>query len=225
MTASHPLLASLETATARLLHTASSLSADELTAPSLLPEWSRAHVVGHLARNADSHIRLTDGHAQYPSAASREEGIASTAALGPDALLADLCESCARLATCWDELPDWSAQRAEDDPRPISVLIGKRLLEVEVHHVDLASGYTPADWSAAFAGSVLDDASARMSHGTPLRLVAADGPGTWLVGAGSGVTELHGSTTALAAWLIGRSDGSAITVGSGGELPTPPPWF
>ena len=33
-----------------------------------------------------------------------------------------------------------------------------RRREVEVHHVDLGTDYTPVDWPVAFVGSTLDDA-------------------------------------------------------------------
>ena len=37
-----------------VLDAVADLGDDDLTRPSLLPAWSRAHVVGHLARNADA---------------------------------------------------------------------------------------------------------------------------------------------------------------------------
>lgn len=46
------VLAELAAATDRLLATVDSMSADDFTAPSVLPGWSRAHVLAHLALNA-----------------------------------------------------------------------------------------------------------------------------------------------------------------------------
>ena len=43
----------LEDATRRLVRTVDELSDEDLSAPSLLPGWSRAHVVAHLALNAE----------------------------------------------------------------------------------------------------------------------------------------------------------------------------
>ncbi len=34
---------------------------------------------------------------------------------------------------------------------PARLILPKRLIEVELHHTDLGSGYTRADWPAAFA--------------------------------------------------------------------------
>lgn len=217
-------LGTLERATREVLAAADALDADGLARPSLLSRWSRAHVLTHLSRNADSHIRLIDGLAQYPSAAYRNADIEAGARQLREPLLADLHASAARLARRWAEVTDWSADRAADDPRPRRVLITERLLEVEVHHLDLDVGYTSADWAPSFIGALLDDASAKMSDGEPLRLVADDGPGTWIVGGGAGVAEVRGPVHLLAAWLIGRATGDGLTVTGGGPVPTPPAW-
>ena len=50
--------ASLRDADHRLVRTVDGLSDEQLAAPSLLPGWTRAHVVAHLALNAEA---LDDG--------------------------------------------------------------------------------------------------------------------------------------------------------------------
>src|ERR1700690_838635 len=52
------VLAALESATGRLLDGVASLSDAAATQPSLLPGWSRGHVLTHLARNAEGSTRL-----------------------------------------------------------------------------------------------------------------------------------------------------------------------
>src|SRR5690242_11782732 len=58
-----------------------SLSDDELRAPSHLAAWTRAHIVSHLARNADALCNLLAWARtgvvtpMYPSAEARVEGI------------------------------------------------------------------------------------------------------------------------------------------------------
>ena len=47
--------------TARLLAEVDRLTDEALRAASALPGWTRAHVVGHLVRNAEAPIRLTTG--------------------------------------------------------------------------------------------------------------------------------------------------------------------
>ncbi|TDB70584.1 maleylpyruvate isomerase N-terminal domain-containing protein, partial [Micromonospora sp. KC721] len=52
------LTGELADATARLLRTAETLDAQAVGAPSLLPGWTRGHVLTHLARNADGFVNL-----------------------------------------------------------------------------------------------------------------------------------------------------------------------
>ena len=51
----------LDTATQRLIDEARLMTGADLQAPSLLPGWSRAHVVAHLARDADAMRSLLIG--------------------------------------------------------------------------------------------------------------------------------------------------------------------
>jgi len=48
----------MRTGTEHVFALVAKLSDAELAEPSALPEWSRAHVVAHLARNAEALIRL-----------------------------------------------------------------------------------------------------------------------------------------------------------------------
>src|SRR5690349_12024814 len=52
------VLERIEAETRRLLDTAAALDDAAVRAPSLLPGWSRGHVLTHLARNADGGRRL-----------------------------------------------------------------------------------------------------------------------------------------------------------------------
>src|SRR5829696_7389013 len=77
---------------------------DELAADSDLPDWSRAHVVAHLARNADALVNLSTWARtgvetpMYPSRAARNAGIDATAAQPPAELCEDYGAACSRLA-------------------------------------------------------------------------------------------------------------------------------
>ena len=51
-------LASVGAATGRLLATTAALADPEVREPSLLPGWTRGHVLSHIARNADGLINL-----------------------------------------------------------------------------------------------------------------------------------------------------------------------
>ncbi|MER5808278.1 maleylpyruvate isomerase N-terminal domain-containing protein [Streptomyces sp. NPDC002033] len=52
------LLPLLRTSVERLHGAVATLTDDDVRAPSLLPGWTRAHVLTHIARSADSRTRL-----------------------------------------------------------------------------------------------------------------------------------------------------------------------
>jgi maleylpyruvate isomerase len=157
----------LDTATQRLIDEARLLSGADLRAPSLLPGWSRAHVLAHLARGADAMRNLLIGaraaqdRAAYASPGARAADIDRTAAAGAKELLEDLAGSAMALRTVMRQLPDeaWRYQlRVLDSARfPASQLLTRRLAEVELHHCDLGIGYGHDRWSAVFAAMELDE--------------------------------------------------------------------
>src|SRR3954447_544762 len=101
----------LAESTERLLATVAKLTDDDLRAPSLLPGWSRGHVLTHVARNADSHVNLLTWARtgvptpQYPSPEARAAGIEAGAGRPVEEQLADLRESAGRLAQAMREMP------------------------------------------------------------------------------------------------------------------------
>src|SRR3954464_8133390 len=103
-----------ERAVARLVD---GLTDDELAATSGLPSWTRAHVVAHLARNADALVNLLTWARtgvetpMYPSREARDAGIEATAALSPAQLRADHAAACARFADAVEAMPApaWTA--------------------------------------------------------------------------------------------------------------------
>jgi maleylpyruvate isomerase len=155
----------IDDATQRLLSTARGLGEPELAAPSRLPGWSRAHVIAHLARNADAMrmllagARSGDARPAYASAEAREADIEAGARQQPIELVADLADAAMALRTMARQLPDpaWlvEVQMLDSDPFPAGQLLTRRLVEVELHHTDLGAGYGPAGWPAAFAAMEL----------------------------------------------------------------------
>lgn len=165
----------LDTATQRLIDEARLMTGPDLRAPSLLPGWSRAHVLAHLARDADAMRNLLIGaragqdRPAYASPQARNAGIDAGAAAGAAELVDDLASSAMALRTVARQLPEaaWSYQvRVLDSPRfPASQLLTRRLAEVELHHCDLGIGYSHHEWSAVFA---------TMELGEPLRSQRAE---------------------------------------------------
>jgi maleylpyruvate isomerase len=157
----------IDHATQRLLDDARIIPEADLRAPSLLPGWTRAHVLTHVARNADAMRNLLVGVrsgqdlAAYASARARDADIERGAAVSARDLAADLADSAMALRTIARQLSDqaWQVRvRVLDSaPFPAAELLTRRLVEVELHHCDLAVGYGPADWPAAFASMELTE--------------------------------------------------------------------
>ena len=157
----------IDHATQRLLGTARVITEPDLRAPSLLPGWTRAHVLGHLARGADAMRNLLVGaragedRPAYLSAKARAADIEYGAGLEAKELVTDLADSAMALRTISKQLPAdaWRFPVLILDSQrfPAAQLLTRRLVEVELHHCDLGAGYGPADWPAAFAAMDLDE--------------------------------------------------------------------
>ncbi len=155
----------IDQATQRLIDTARVITDPDLRAPSLLPGWTRAYVLAHLARGADAMRNLLVGvrsgqdRPAYVSAEARQAGIEYSAGMQAKELMADLADSAMALRTIARQLPDegWQVpvRILDSAPFPAAQLLTRRLVEVELHHCDLGAGYSPADWPTAFAGSEL----------------------------------------------------------------------
>ncbi|MDQ1603057.1 MAG: maleylpyruvate isomerase [Actinomycetota bacterium] len=223
--------------TDRLLESVDRLTEADVRGPSLLPGWTRAHVLTHLARNADGLAELAAaaraGAAgeMYPGgAAARAAAIEAGAERGLGDLRLDLGESAERLLGAF--VPDFPAAARESQQALLSgtplrgweiPLI--RLQEVEIHHVDLDAGYTTLDWPEAFVTRTLDRCSAqvRPRGDVPVaHLSRTDGTGSWQVGPGD--TTLSGPASELLAWLTGRSTGAGLSLDSGQDVPPAPRW-
>jgi len=155
----------IDDATQRLLGDARVMADSDLRAASLLPGWTRAHVLAHLARCADAMRNLLVGarsgqvRPAYASAEARQADIDQGAAMTAKDLADDLAASAMALRTVARQLPDeaWQVQlRILDSvPFPAAQILTRRLVELELHHCDLGAGYGPADWPAAFAAMEL----------------------------------------------------------------------
>jgi maleylpyruvate isomerase len=151
----------IDDATQRLLGTARVIAEADLRQPSLLPGWTRAHVLAHLARNADALRNLLVGarsgqqRPAYASPQARETDIEHGAGQRVKDLMADVADSAMALRTVSRQLPDdawrFPVRIMDSEPFPAAQLLTRRLVEVELHHGDLGTGYGPADWPAAFA--------------------------------------------------------------------------
>jgi maleylpyruvate isomerase len=178
---------------------------DDATArrPSRLPGWTVGHVVTHLARNADSHVRMVEG-AMAGGVADQYEGgldgraaeIAAGAGRPAMELVTDLNRAIDDLDAAWGRVPVevWATGRARmgnGELCPCAELPARRWREVEIHRIDLGLGAEPTDWPDAYVDLELPKALAQL----PDRVFPAD-------------------RATLLAWLVGRVEGP----------PELPPW-
>ena len=146
----------IDDATQRLLGTVRIITEPDLRQPSLLPGWTRARVAAHLARGADAMRNLLVGarsgqdRPAYASTEARDADVERGAAQDAKDLAADVADSAMALRTIARQLPDqawaYSVRVPGLAPFPAAQLLTRRLVEVELHHCDLAAGYGPADW-------------------------------------------------------------------------------
>ena len=153
----------------------------------------------------------------YASQEARDDDIARLADAAPAVVRSRLLGATTDLADALDALPDdaWDAtfERvpggrvvvARDVPR-------MRLQEVEIHHADLAAGYSRAGWPDAFVVLLLDGLSEKGGD-VSLHARATDLARTWTFGAGG--PTVSGAGADLGWWLTGRGAGAGLTSDSG----------
>jgi maleylpyruvate isomerase len=234
--------------TRKVLRTVADLTDEQAAAQSRLPGWTRAEVLTHLARNADGVRGIAEAAArgevgtQYPGGAEqRGAEIAAGRGAGAAALLADLRRSCDALMEAWHHLGDdaWERPgRSLNGERTQRNWIWSRWREVEVHHLDLGLGYSPAEWPVGFVTRGLDDAFAdlparskrnRLPIDADFRIEATDHDRAWSVRVRDPVVVVERDDHAVAAadgtvtgwgcdvlaWLYGRDPSGAGLTASG----------
>jgi maleylpyruvate isomerase len=225
-------LSRLNASATAVIRTVDALGDDELAAPSLLPGWTRGHVVAHLALNGDALAGVLDAVlrgepvAMYESDEQRDADIAELATAQQPELLDRLLAATTRFAEAVEAMDDeaWSGTFSRTpgaDAQPASAVPQMRRRELEIHHADLGAVYARRDWPDDFVEELLESESAYHDAG-PITLHATDLDRTWLVGASGGPT-VTGTGADLGWWLTGRGQGDGLTSDSG-ALPTLGAW-
>jgi maleylpyruvate isomerase len=219
-------LRSLREATDRLHTAAAALDNAAVAGPSRLPGWTRGHVLAHLSRNADALVNVLEGRPMYVTAEVRDADIERdalrTAAEHLDDLgaSADRFQETASLVTDWERIVELRNGVTDRTAR----IPFRRLVEIELHHVDLGIGYELEDLSKEFTRretAFLADRWSGRDDVPPTRL-AADGD-EWRTGGGEGTpVTVSGTPADVLGWLAGRRDGAALEC-AGGPLPVLPP--
>ncbi|MFE1558811.1 maleylpyruvate isomerase family mycothiol-dependent enzyme [Streptomyces sp. NPDC058734] len=222
-------LASVREATDRLLTAVAKLDNASLSEESHLPGWTRGHILAHLARNADALVNVLEGRPMYESAAARDADIERDAGRPLEEHLTDLRDSGARFLATTEPAQDW--QRTVELRNGVTDLAAnvpfRRLVEVELHHVDLNAGYELSDLPTEFADreiAFLADRWSGRPDVPPVTLQFSDGTFVARTGGTEGTpVTLSGSREDLLGWLAGRgSKGAHLAIEAGDAVPELP---
>ncbi|MCM2429078.1 maleylpyruvate isomerase family mycothiol-dependent enzyme [Streptomyces sp. RKAG337] len=229
--------AAVQAATERLIEAVAALPAAAVAEPSLLPGWTRGHVLAHLARNADSLVNLLtwartgEETPQYISTEVRDKDIADGAGRPLAEHLDDLRSSAERFALATGEIPPqaWATQVRMRSGKVIAAaeIPWRRLVEINFHQVDLGIGCgfddLPADFTGRQLEALLDGLSGHEGVAA-VRLHDTGSGSSWDLGA---ATEpeltVSGTGNALLAWVSGRAKGDGLTTAPDHPLPVLPP--
>lgn len=217
-------LEELTEASHRLIRTVDGMAEEVFAEPSLLPDWTRGHVVAHLALNAEALAAVLRGLGEgkvvpmYASQEARDGDIAKLGAAEPEALRSRLLGAVTDFSDALLLVPD-EAWETEIERTPGSettfkaaAILGMRHREVEIHHADLGLGYSHADWPSSFAVHLIG-AMAKRPRPQPFSVHAADLDRTWHLGDGG--PTVTGKAADLGWWLSGRGDGTGLTSDNG----------
>jgi maleylpyruvate isomerase len=203
--------------TAHLLAVVDKLGDQDLRTRSALPGWSRAHIIGHLARNAEALARLA-GWArtgvETPMYADREQRAAEierSSALPADTLRTQLTDTAAALDTALTGLTgaQWHAvvRSALGRAIPAAEVPWMRIREVWLHAVDLGTDTRMDDLPADVVDLLLDDVTTALSAKDDcpaLHVAPTDRARTWPLGGPEPTGAVSGTAADLAGWLTGR---------------------
>jgi maleylpyruvate isomerase len=226
-------LTGLDVSSQAFTRTVDALTADDLAGPSLLPGWTRAHVVAHVALNGLSLAAVISGlvHdnpvAMYESDGQRDGDIEELAGAEPSELRERHLTGTTQFADAVALMDEshWSGRidRLPGGPSwPMVTVVPTRRRELEIHHVDLGTSYTRADWPEDFLVELLDAVTLDQASAGPFQVRATDLGGDWSVGGGGGPTVL-GTGADLGWWLTGRGHGDGLSC-EADVLPALGPW-
>lgn len=215
------------------------LTDDELDEASLLPGWTRRHLVAHVGYNARAIARLVmwadsgEENPMYSSPQARAEEIELGATLSPVALRNLVEHSAIDLDVRWRDLAQerWEVEvrTAQGRTVPASETVWMRTREVWLHAVDLGSGATldriPEEVLRRLLRDVHGAWSARAGLDAPHIEVPGDDVG--LLPGAPGALAVSGSLADVVGWATGRTSPEAWKALSWtrGEIQPAPRWI
>ncbi len=208
----------------RLLEAVAPFTEAQCRAASRLPDWSRAHLLTHLAHNAQALTRLATGlvtgepGVMYPGGPEqRNADIASGSQRPSREILDELRSSTSALLQVLPQVSDeaWQTGTIRGVTRewPAVNLFWMRRREVETHLVDLDIGVDFAALPADYLQAELDWAAPRLPAALPESVTLIVDERTVATGIGEradGPGELRANLATAVAWILGRA--------------TPPAW-
>ena len=153
-------LRAVDAAFAQLMAAVDAMTDADARGPSLLPDWTRGHVLAHVARSGEGDALTVEASCRgevgdkYPGGADQRADDNEAGAAAPvGELRRQLVEMEQRLVDAWAVLPDdrWDAiARGPFGERSAADGVPARRREILVHLVDLDVGVTPADLPADY---------------------------------------------------------------------------
>ncbi|MEV5651970.1 maleylpyruvate isomerase family mycothiol-dependent enzyme [Nocardia sp. NPDC052254] len=184
------------------------LDEQSMSAPSILPGWTRKHLVAHVAANADAlgnlvhWARTGEQTPMYSSMGQRDTDIETGAGRPAHELRTWLTDAAATLTTSMHALTTagWQTEvvTAQGRTVPATEIPWLRAREVCVHAVDLGTGATFADLPVEFLSALIADIRAK--RGLALADVP-DGPLPEVAAYLAGRPHSLAEATALGPWL------------------------
>lgn len=211
------------------------LSDEQLYQPSLVPDWTRAHVVAHVGYNARALTRLTEWAAtgieqpMYASPQQRGAEIERGSTLPARALRNLVDHAAVHLDVEWRDLPEgsWDNPVVTAQGRTVAVreTAWMRTREVWIHAVDLDGGGSFLDFPPEVLDALLADVAsvwARKGTTVNLELALTDRAEPVVIGDQAAARKVAGRTADVVRWLVGRG---ARRLSANGLLPDLPAWL
>jgi maleylpyruvate isomerase len=200
------------------------LTDEQAREDSVLPGWTRGHVLTHIANLARALTRQAIHGTEFEmydgGPPARNAAIDAGAGRSAAELRDDVLQTSAELEKVWADMgPDDWARPVRYRNGTAAITVPTRWREVEIHAADLDLGYGSANWTPAFCTHLIDFLTPRVPEGTELTLISPHG--RWSLGEGEPV-EVSGDITDIAAWLAGREHRPLTT--STPSLPDLDPW-
>ena len=197
-----------------LLAAVDAMEESAFSGPSLLPGWTRAHVIGHLGLNARSHVHLLacaargeTGEQYEGGAAGRAAAIGAAAVRSPRELVDELRTSIYVLEGAWAgaNAQAWSGTGTAASGAVLNMgdLPFLRWREVAVHLVDLDIGVGRDAWPDLWVRHELERQKMAWAASRPMGLTLLPRRALELV------------ERDRVAWLIGRLDIDGLPAGPG----------